>query len=657
MTSFSIMQVSLGIHKDTFRRAFDQLRTDFAQAILCLLLLFLPLVRVGQLEDSFITPKVALAQALVLALGVAVTFELARRKVTKCRLPLHTLAFLGYVAWGATSLLHARSAALGLFALAYLITFFALHVYATFAIRNYRAGWAVLASGILAASLTSLWTLAEDFTKGQLFGAIMPRLPDWRGYLAAGLGNSGHIAGFVGMFFPAALIAFLATPSMSLALAVMLFLMIPCLIVTWSVGSTGATFVALLFCAVVALQRPYRSLFHWKRLGWVVAFGIGWLLYYFLPVPGNPHKPSLLTEAFGSQRWVEGWPTRVAIWKTTWQMILGHFWQGVGLGNFTLEYVRQIVPSLLVDPHLRLYAGAYTNEAHNEYLQVWAETGFPGLALYLTIFLAFLVRAHRLFRSLVHEPPAQLLVLASTAGVLVFALDSLMSFPLRLPAHFAALAVFLALPSAIGEDDTERLPSALSRGWRVAPSVCLALSAGLAMILLASGIFVGRRVVAEFYFKQGRVLAETLVPVAPGQAISPWSAAESAFRQGVESLIAGRPDQAKQFFAGASEILHREPFPTVEDYWRRALAWDPRYTNASSRYGALLLMRGNYAEAQRVLEQTLLDLEAFEVHERLGFAHYFLGNKERAILEWDLCRQRRPAYAEYYRELIRMAEK
>jgi hypothetical protein len=68
-------------------------------------------------------------------------------------------------------------------------------------------------------------------------------------------------------------------------------------------------------------------------------------------------------------------------------------------------------------------------------------------------------------------------------------------------------------------------------------------------------------------------------------------------------------------------------------------------------------MRGNYAEAQRVLEQTLLDLEAFEVHERLGFAHYFLGNKDRAILEWDLCRQRRPAFADYYRELIRMAEK
>ncbi|MGC8840932.1 MAG: O-antigen ligase family protein [Candidatus Sumerlaeaceae bacterium] len=653
--SSTMIERFFGLRRQDISETLAILRGDLALALLALLLFWLPLLRVGQLEDSFLTPKIAFIAWLLVPIVLVALRRAWRRTAWLCTLPVHSIFFAAFVAWGGLSLLHAHSAALGLFALAYFSTLFALLLLTLVVVRHPRAGWTLLAVGITTAALTALWTLAEDFTKGNIFGRVVPRLPDWRGYLAAGLGNSGHIAGFVGMFVPAALLALLATPRFPIAVFFALGLMAASAIVTWSVGSSGATLITLVLCTVIVLQSPYHKLLRWRRLLGLISLFVALLLFYFLPIPGNPHVPSLLAEAFGSQRWVEGWPTRLVIWKTTWHMIVHQPWLGVGLGNFTLEYVRQIVPALLADPHLRIYAGAYTNEAHNEYLQVWAELGIIGFVLYLGIFVAFFARAHRLFHRQGTSLAGRFLVLASAAGVCVFLLDSLMSFPLRLPSHAGWLAVFLALPEAAAAQVHLQHEAALSARGRHFPSLGW-LSITAAILLISSTMF-ARRMVAEFLFKQGRTLAEAPLPMPSGGFIVPWEAAETTFRRGIEELLHGQKDKAQQTLRAVSEILQRPPFPDVESYWRKALEWDPRYSNASSRYGAFLLMRGNFAEAQQMLRRALLDLEACEVHERLGFAHFFLGDITTAIREWDLCRQRRPLWADYYRELIRAAQK
>jgi putative inorganic carbon (hco3(-)) transporter len=68
---------------------------------------------------------------------------------------------------------------------------------------------------------------------------------------------------------------------------------------------------------------------------------------------------------------------REAIWLATWQLIQRQPWTGVGIGN----------APLIVTPLVRLMRsiGGESTSIHNPVLAIWAETGLPGLLLYLGI--------------------------------------------------------------------------------------------------------------------------------------------------------------------------------------------------------------------------------------------------------------------------------
>ena len=67
------------------------------------------------------------------------------------------------------------------------------------------------------------------------------------------------------------------------------------------------------------------------------------------------------------------------IWLNALEMIHRHQLLGAGPGCFTFVYPRMRSAFLPVDPEWLRYPGAYTNAAHNEILQAWAETGPVGV--------------------------------------------------------------------------------------------------------------------------------------------------------------------------------------------------------------------------------------------------------------------------------------
>ena len=638
-------------------RIAQRARGDLAAALLFMLVLVVPLFRSSSLEDSFNTPKITLAAALVVCAAAAWLVSLIGRRganraggVPRVAVGTVSLAVLGFWAVHMVSFGWADSRGLAMQAAAYWCVFVLLHFTFAAVLSGAEDVWMVLRLGIAGAVATAAWTIFEDATRGLGLTQVVARLPDWRGYLSAGLGNSGHIAGFIGIFLPAAIIDFLQGRRFSGAMFMAIGVMFAALIITWSVGSTGATVLSLLVWGLVALfvMRGCAPRLRWARLGWVLALGLALTAFYLLPHPLNPHPSGLWHEAFGSQRWEEGWPTRIAIWMTTNEMISNHPLLGVGLGNFTYAYVQQVVPGLLADPTLRMWAGLYTNEAHNEFLQVQAEAGILGSVALLAVMVMFFRAVVAGLRRRESGPAERLALVAAGAGATTILLDSLMSFPLRLPAHLAALMFCLAVPAILAK--RQRGGMSVHHPVRLAFSLRACVFALLLPALLALG-WQARRTAAEYVFKGGRNLAEEIVVITSEGPTSAWRAAEAASNAALLNLALDNEGGMHQALTTARVFATTEGMAEVAAAFDRAVAIDSRYTNASSRRGALLLMEGRLAEAIEQLRFTLKDLQAPEIHERLAMALMLSNLKSEAAPHWKILAERQPNKRAMYEAL------
>jgi O-antigen ligase len=101
---------------------------------------------------------------------------------------------------------------------------------------------------------------------------------------------------------------------------------------------------------------------------------------------------------------------RLHQWSGTWEMITRRLWFGWGLGAYPVA-INQFVPdSTPLDMLLRSGANL-TQNAHNLYLQMLAELGVIGTALYLWVLGAFFFTGFRALRR--QESPSRFAVLAA----------------------------------------------------------------------------------------------------------------------------------------------------------------------------------------------------------------------------------------------------
>lgn len=141
---------------------------------------------------------------------------------------------------------------------------------------------------------------------------------------------------------------------------------------------------------------------------------------------------------------------RVAFTRDTLRMAGEHPWFGVGAGAFEAAY-----PTYgSVDLH-----GMQLTHAHDDWVQLLAELGVPGLVL-LLVGVAATVRAIVRGHEALADPARRTLVVAALAGLLPLALHSLVEFNLRIPGVAVWGAALLGLAFGLAQ------PEGLSR-WRL----------------------------------------------------------------------------------------------------------------------------------------------------------------------------------------------
>lgn len=586
--------------------------------------------------ESFFEPKFALQSAgVALLMGLAAIRAFAGRPLWLLVTPT-ALALLACVGWAELSRAWASSAVLARRSLgdwwAGLLLFLLVQHAVWVAGRRglHRAVLALTALTVLVAG----WALADDFRGPAGVGFV--RLEDWRGAIAASLGNTGHIADLCGF----GLLLALSVYAFARSRAALVFALLACvvlaaaMVVCFSFHSDVALIAAAL--AVLAGAWPHRRLLarRWRRFALLGLLWAAMLGFYFTDAPGNPHRPGLLEQALGSARLAWGWGSRLVIWSNTLEMIRLHPWLGWGVGCFPHGYPQQASAWVLSHPDYVRLAGGFTNAAHNEILQTWAELGTVGLALWAVVFALHFQACGRLMRRRRRsERLAGVWLLGATA---MWLLQAQMNFPLQTPV--GRLTLLLLLGAAASLDARSALAIALPlRGWRLAVAALITV----ALVCYPVGAAVVRHEV------QRRMRA-------PYEASTLWMAERSALvqRGAAPGALARHADSERAWAAVGG--------------YQRVLSLDPDWTDArSGLLGMIVAMgadmrRGAHElpaeEADRLRGQgetllraaishgyrTLEGLAVADVYQRLALAHELLGERDEARRLWLIHFERAP---------------
>ena len=148
-------------------------------------------------------------------------------------------------------------------------------------------------------------------------------------------------------------------------------------------------------------------------------------------------------------------------------MIKDKPWLGSGLGTFPYNSIRYQAIFMSKGDNRSLYPHGIDAQAHNEYLQYWAELGIIGLLLFLWIIAVYY---QQFFKYIKNEKKKQkelpALLLGLMGAVTAVLIDSLFGFPLHLPASFALFWITMGLAVVLqrNEDFVGSYINALSTG-------------------------------------------------------------------------------------------------------------------------------------------------------------------------------------------------
>jgi len=420
-------------------------------------------IRLGLFELFFLTPlifygwattfsmvKQTFAQLGCLCLILLLTFDLFRKKIilslpssTGIFILLFTIFMVLSFAW--TGSFYASYLSMGIWG-TYLCVYFI--TIATIKDKTWTKLLliAVIGSGVIAA-------LYSFF---QFYGI---ELPIWkrltgRMRLFSTFGNPNYLAGYIVATLHLEVLLFLTQKR---KWKIIFLITIGVLYASLLITRTRGAWISLLisFLLVLMLLLLYRRNFFKKEKTSIimlttVAFFI--TLIFLTPNYLNRGKISIIERGASVINFKSSASQRFLIWNAAVQLIKEKPLLGWGVGTFGVYYPlaqgeflsRQENKSFLPQANRSI-------NAHNDYLQVWAETGIIGLFLFAMIIGTFYWRAFSFLRKNCRENSAIpcLYLIFFTGGITSFLIHALVSFPFHIIQNGMVFWLLLALSENI----------------------------------------------------------------------------------------------------------------------------------------------------------------------------------------------------------------
>jgi O-antigen ligase/Tfp pilus assembly protein PilF len=412
------------------------------------------------------------------------------------RVPWIVLPALGVVAAGALSLIPAAVPCIALQSVLLFLAFTVLMLLVAGVVRDRRDVHRLLSALVLAAAVAGVYGLLQSFGIGAAGRGSGSRA------MISLLGNPNVLGGFAALaVFPCTiLVRRLGSRLARIGAGALLVLLLAVVLLVNQVGTVIALGVAAAAFGFGALRLGGRSGLG-RRHPWRTALLLVIAVAFLAGALLGPLRPFLSSSRWGSPlesglRANSGtW--RELHWRAGLRMLGDHPLLGIGLGHYKLASSAYVGELLAEDGRSARYLPPAT-QAHNDYLQFAAELGAVGIAAILALLVAvflFLWRRARQQESF----SDRLDLLALLAGLLVFAVHAVVSFPAHLPS--ASLVPVLLLGLAAAAPYGERI-------WRRPELRGAALIGAVALasaVAVTAFAFTVRDVHADVLLKRGTV--------------------------------------------------------------------------------------------------------------------------------------------------------
>lgn len=509
---------------------------------------------------------------ILVALGLALAFWSSREsqgiepnRPARAALVISAL-FIGWCALSLvhSSYLHSSLASLSLFAVSVMA-----------AVLAFRAARSLDSALLLAALGTAAATLVSAIGINEYMRELRGGNSLWRVF--AGFVNPDFLAGYLVMAVPVAVVLLLAArrPAARMAAGTAVLLESACLVLTGS--RLGLLTLVASLAALAVMTFRGRLLSGPARRVALIAAG---LLMAGIVVASRPLLRRVLssgTESYSAQ-------FRTRTWRGTERMAAANPLLGTGVGTFETAY----------GPYAEV---GYTQHAHNAYLQLAGETGFPGALLFAALIGIVLVTG----ASGVRPPPEdtqddttrRLLTAGLASAVVAAALHNLSDSDLYVPANCLMLGTWSGLLLAVSKHGAAAHSDSPLWSRALTAIAAVALTANALMVLTGRIAANGAEIDSASAFVQ-----------AP-----PDEAAAQSVRSSLVAAIQGFRDAESRDPLNPDYPLKLAPLleatgdrPGAEAESRRAID-RARIGKTYYRYGKLLAREGKWAEAAATHEQ------------------------------------------------------
>src|SRR5208282_2806349 len=249
-----------------------------------------------------------------------------------------------------------------------------------------------------------------------------------------------HFAGFVELTAPLALALLLfRSRRREQVTLLLLFTLVPIGGLILSASRGGILRLVLEFALLAFLSRAHR-IGRKQLLGAVGLVLVAGTFIVWLGVNKAFERFEQLTHGGISRE------LRVSLYQDTWQIFLHHPWVGTGLGTLVTVYPR----------YASFYNGRTVDHAHNDYLELLADTGVVGGLIGLS-FVGLLIWRGLASLQLAGSSLARAIIAGSLAACCGLLLHSLVDFNFHIPSNGLTFLLLSSIAAAEAREPIDEL--------------------------------------------------------------------------------------------------------------------------------------------------------------------------------------------------------